>query len=91
MRHRVLGGARLAGSTIKATMIIITTGAEARARRWAVHSFVIRALRGRDYCESAVDAYYPRLLCDCAVSRCTVALGKVSDARPMHFPEATMS
>jgi len=30
MRQRALGGARLAGSTVKATMIIITTGAEAR-------------------------------------------------------------
>lgn len=47
MRQRALGGARLAGSTVKATMIITTVNDWSRSARSAGHPFVIRGLRQR--------------------------------------------
>ena len=48
MRQRALGGARLAGSTVKATMIITTVNDWSRSARSAGHPFVIRGLREED-------------------------------------------
>jgi hypothetical protein len=51
MRQRkgALGGARLAGSTVKATMIITTVNDWSRSARSAGRPFVIRGLRRENH------------------------------------------
>ena len=59
MRQRALGGARLAGSTVKATMIITTVNDWRRSARSAGHPFVIRGLRRRYHLlQFMIDAYF---------------------------------